>query len=83
MKYTEYEIQLDSGEMLFLYTDGVPEATDGENKMYGTDRLLEAMNSKEHTDPLELLGSITDNVDQFVGEADRFDDMTMLAVTIK
>jgi sigma-B regulation protein RsbU (phosphoserine phosphatase) len=51
--------------------------------MYGTDRLLEAMNSKEHTDPLELLGSITDNVDQFVGEADRFDDMTMLAVTIK
>ena len=83
MKYTEYEIQLDSGEMLFLYTDGVPEATDGENKMYGTDRLLEAMNSKEHTDPLELLRSITDNVDQFVGEADRFDDMTMLAVTIK
>ena len=83
MKYSEYEIQLDSGEMLFLYTDGVPEATDGENKMYGTDRLLEAMNSKEHTDPLELLGSITDNVDQFVGEADRFDDMTMLAVTIK
>jgi len=83
MKYKEYEIQLDSGEMLFLYTDGVPEATDGENNMYGTDRLLEAMNSKEHTDPLELLGSITDNVDQFVGEADRFDDMTMLAVTIK
>ena len=83
MKYAEYEIQLDSGEMLFLYTDGVPEATDGENNMYGTDRLLEAMNSKEHTDPLELLGSITDNVDQFVGEADRFDDMTMLAVTIK
>ena len=83
MKYAEYEIQLDSGEMLFLYTDGVPEATDSENKMYGTDRLLEAMNSKEHTDPLELLGSITDNVDQFVGEADRFDDMTMLAVTIK
>jgi sigma-B regulation protein RsbU (phosphoserine phosphatase) len=83
MKYSEYEIQLDSGEMLFLYTDGVPEATDGENNMYGTDRLLEAMNSKEHTDPLELLGSITDNVDQFVGEADRFDDMTMLAVTIK
>lgn len=83
MKYKEYEIQLDSGEMLFLYTDGVPEATDSENKMYGTDRLLEAMNSKEHTDPLELLGSITDNVDQFVGEADRFDDMTMLAVTIK
>ena len=83
MKYSEYEIQLDSGEMLFLYTDGVPEATDSENNMYGTDRLLEAMNSKEHTDPLELLGSITDNVDQFVGEADRFDDMTMLAVTIK
>ena len=83
MKYKEYEIQLDSGEMLFLYTDGVPEATDGENNMYGTNRLLEAMNSKEHTDPLELLGSITDNVDQFVGEADRFDDMTMLAVTIK
>ena len=83
MKYKEYEIQLDSGEMLFLYTDGVPEATDGENNMYGTDRLLEAMNSKEHTDPLELLGSITNNVDQFVGEADRFDDMTMLAVTIK
>ena len=83
MKYTEYEIQLDSGEMLFLYTDGVPEATDSENNMYGTDRLLEAMNSKEHTDPLELLRSITDNVDQFVGEADRFDDMTMLAVTIK
>lgn len=78
--YKDFEIQLYPGDKVFLYTDGVPEATDKENEMFNTGRMLEALN--RHSDePLEmLLSSVRQAVDDFVGEAPQFDDLTMLCL---
>ncbi len=82
MKYLPNEIQLNEGDMVLLYTDGVPEATNASNELYTTDR-LEAVISKHYTeDPETLLGSIRRDVDEFVADAPQFDDLTMLALKI-
>ncbi len=83
MRYKEYEMQLEKGGTLFLYTDGVPEATNGENELFGTDRLLEAMNQCRDADPKTLLTNVKSAVDEFVGEAEQFDDLTMLGITLR
>ena len=83
IKYTEYTMKLERGSVLFLYTDGAPEATNGESEMYGTDRLLEALDSTTTNNPKELLTGIKAAVDAFVGPAEQFDDLTMLAMMLK
>ena len=83
VKYTEYEFVLEQGAELFLYTDGVPEATNADRKLFGTDRLLEAMNKSESTDAKSLLEKVKSAVDEFVGDAEQFDDLTMMGVRIK
>ena len=83
IKYKEYEMQLEKGGTLFIYTDGVPEATNADSKLFGTERLVTAMNKYENCDPVELLTNIKKEIDSFVGEADQFDDLTMLGVTRK
>ena len=80
--YRDYELTLEKGATLYLYTDGVPEATNTEQQMYGTDRLLEVMNRNLEDGPVQLLEAIRTSVDEFVGEAEQFDDMTMLAITL-
>lgn len=80
LKYRDYEFELAPGDMLFLYTDGVPEATDANNKMYGTDRLLAALNGLTDATAKELLEAIHSDVEAFVGDAPQFDDLTMLAI---
>ncbi len=82
VRYKEYEMQLEKGGFLFLYTDGVPEATNSETELFGTDRLLKVMNEAEGTDPKAMLERVKASVDEFVGEADQFDDLTMLGVTL-
>ena len=82
-KYTEYEIQLEPGDALFVYTDGVPEATDANQEMYGTDRMLEVLNQNPYATPEELLANVKKSVDVFVGDAPQFDDLTMLNVVYK
>ena len=81
-KYSEYELQLEKGGSLFLYTDGVPEATNIEEELFGTDRLLEAMNSNSDADPKTTLSGVKKAVDEFVGDADQFDDLTMLEIKL-
>ena len=78
--YTEYNFRLDKGGCLFVYTDGVPEATNSESKPYGTERMLDALNQNPKAEPKVLLSNITADVDRFVGEAPQFDDLTMLAL---
>ena len=78
--YREYELELHTGDMLFVYTDGVTEATDADNALYGTDRMLEALNSKPDTMPEELLHQVKADIDRFVGDAPQFDDITMLCL---
>ncbi len=82
LKYKEYEITLEKGGELFLYTDGVPEATNADGVLFGTDRLLEALNAHKELGPRQLLPKVKEAVDGFVGEADQFDDLTMLAVKL-
>ena len=79
--YKEYEIRLDPGSKLFVYTDGVPEATDTQNKLFGTERTLDALNMNAGGTPRQLLEAVKKAVDEFVGEAPQFDDLTMLCLS--
>ena len=83
MRYKEYELQLSPGSRLFLYTDGVPEATDANGEMFGTDRMLAALNIAPDADPKTILKNVREAVDSFVKEAEQFDDLTMLCVEYK
>ena len=79
-RYREYEIQMQPGSKLFLYTDGVPEATSGENNLFGTERMLEALNAAPDASPKDVLAGVRSAVDGFVKDAEQFDDLTMLCV---
>ncbi len=81
--YKEYETYLQAGDKLFLYTDGIPEAIDVENRQYGTERLVAALNEVKDAKVDEILKHIKTSVDQFVGEAEQFDDLTMLCLEYK
>ena len=83
IRYKEYEIQLDPGAKLFLYTDGVPEATDADNELFGTQRMLDALNSDPSAAPEQILNNVRSAVDGFVKGAEQFDDLTMLCVEYK
>lgn len=78
-RYREYELTLEPGDALFVYTDGVAEATDASNTLYGTDRMLSALNAGGDT-PEALLAAVKADIDRFVGEAPQFDDITMLSL---
>ena len=79
-RYREYELELGLGDTLFVYTDGVAEATDGASTLYGTDRMLAALNCGRDRTPEELLRDMKADIDRFVGGAPQFDDITMLAI---
>ena len=82
-KYREYELQLEPGAKLFLYTDGVPEATNADNELFGTERMLKALNTASDVSPQEILKNVRSAVDGFVQEAEQFDDLTMLCLEYK
>lgn len=71
------------GDFLFLYTDGVAEATNAEEQLYGTERMVDALNSVGNVTPRELLLAVRADIDRFVGEAEQFDDITMLALQVR
>ncbi len=81
--YREYEIQMKPGDRLFLYTDGVAEATDAHNELYGTGRMLDALNCNKEVDCETLLHRMKEEIDTFVGEAPQFDDITMLSLELR
>ena len=78
--YKEYEIQLEPGSKLFVYTDGVPEATTANEEMFGTERMLNALNKNPEAGPEEILKCVRASVDDFVQDAEQFDDLTMLCL---
>ena len=79
IKYKEYELQLKPGSRLFLYTDGIPEATDANKAMFGTDRMLEVLNTVQDASTVDTLKAVRNAVDNFVMDAEQFDDLTMLS----
>ena len=79
-RYKEYELTLEPGGTLFVYTDGAAEATNTEEQLFGTDRMLEALNQDPSLMPKELCETMSSSIDAFVGDAPQFDDLTMLCV---
>ena len=81
VRYRKNELQLEPGDTIYIYTDGVTEATDINSKLYGEERLAGKLNSMLTADVEELCRGIKADVDEFVGEAPQFDDITMLCLT--
>jgi sigma-B regulation protein RsbU (phosphoserine phosphatase) len=78
--YPEYQIQLTPGDKLFVYTDGVAEAEDENGTRFGTDRMLAALDAGSDRSPEGILEAVRQAVDNFVGDAEQFDDLTMLCL---
>ncbi len=78
--FREYELKLTKGAKLFLYTDGVAEATNANDELFGTDRMIDALRTAEDKKPKDILAAVNAAVDEFVGDAPQFDDLTMLCI---
>jgi len=78
IRFKEHEFELKPGDTLYVYTDGVPEATDKNNQLYGDERLINALNTDPGADAENLLRIVREDMDKFVGDAPQFDDITML-----
>ena len=79
-QYRQYELVLEPGTKLFLYTDGVPEATNENSELFGLDRTIAALNTQPDAAPEQLLKNVRSAVDGFVRDAEQFDDLTMLCM---
>ena len=80
MTYKEYEMDLEPGTVIFVYTDGVPEAKNAENKMYGLDATVDALNKEVDADVETLVKNVQGSVSDFVKDAEQFDDLTALCI---
>ena len=80
VKYHEHSLQMYPGSKLFVYTDGVPEATDAENALFGTTRMLEALNAHANESPKQILHGVRHAVNEFVSDMEQFDDLTMMCL---
>ena len=80
VRYKEYEFRMNPGDKLFVYTDGVAEAMDKQDRLFGTDRMIAALNASAEASPKEVLQGVRKAVDDFVGDAEQFDDLTMLCL---
>ncbi|MBR0351679.1 MAG: SpoIIE family protein phosphatase [Oscillospiraceae bacterium] len=79
-EYESYTLQLERGSKLFLYTDGLPESTDTNNEMFGLDRTQATLNEAACLHPKDILENVNRAVDAFVGDAEQFDDLTMMCI---
>lgn len=71
------------GDKIFQYTDGVTEATDGENELYGMERPENVLNANKEKNPADLLPAVKADINLFVGDAPQLDDITMLCLEYK
>ena len=83
MVYRQASMRMEPGDMIYLYTDGVTEATDTENQLYGEERLLNQINIMKDSPLEDILRGIKADIDEFVKGAPQFDDITMLALRLK
>lgn len=82
-RYREYELQLHRGDQLFVYTDGLPEAMNDAEEMFGTQRMVEALNEDADASAQQTLQNVRRAVDDFVQQEEPFDDLTMLCLEYK
>ena len=81
--FQEHEFKLNPGDSLFVYTDGVPEATDSKNRLFGEERMVDALNVDPDALPSEVIRNVRSGIDGFVAGAEQFDDITMLCFKYK
>ncbi len=80
IRFEQHEFHLNPGDSIFVYTDGVAEATNGDDELYGTERMLSALNSEPDAQPEQVLGNVMNDINGFVDGAEQFDDITMLCI---
>ncbi len=80
VRYRDYELQLAPGEKLFVYTDGVTEANNAAQEMFGSQRMIEALRACEEGTPAQVLEGVRSAVSAFIGDTPQFDDLTMLCL---
>ncbi len=83
LKFKDREFKLCKGDRLFVYTDGVVEATNRSNELFGEDRLLKALNSNPYASLKGVLDNVSNSINSFVGDAQQFDDITMMCIEYK
>ena len=81
VRYREYELELHPGDKLFVYTDGIPEAINAAVEQYGAERLTRALNTVKDVPMETALRAVRGDIAAFVGDAEQFDDITMLGFT--
>jgi sigma-B regulation protein RsbU (phosphoserine phosphatase) len=81
IRFREHEFEMHHGDTLYVYTDGVAEATNANNELFGNERMLAALNADPSLPPKDILKKVKESIDEFVGEAPQFDDITMLGFT--
>ena len=83
MRFREHTFEMRPGDRLFVYTDGVAEATNAANELFGAERMLASLNRNAEQPPDGLLHAMKQDIDDFVGDAPQFDDITMLGFDYK
>ena len=83
ISFKQHEFHLDPGDALFVYTDGVPEATNADGELFGSERMLQALNAHPDAKPETQLPFLRQQINAFVGSAPQFDDITMLMLEYK
>ena len=78
--YIDDEFDMAGGDCLFIYTDGVSEAENADQKLYGTDRMIDALNKNADESPEIILKTMLDDIQSYAGDATQSDDITMLAI---
>ena len=81
--YKTHSVKMDNADRLFVYTDGVTEATNSHNELYGEERLMKILQTTKGMSSKEILSFIRDDIEGFVGTAPQFDDITMLEMAVK
>ena len=79
MKFKDHEFELHPGDSLFVYTDGVAEATNEHDELFGTERMLDALNSDPDASCEQVLNNVMNGINEFVEGAEQFDDITMMS----
>ena len=83
VKYKDFEVQLNKGDKIFIYTDGVPEATNADEKMFTLGKMIDVLNRHKDASPEGIIKGVKESVDEFSDEAAQFDDVTMLCLELK
>ena len=80
LRFKQNEFELKHNDILYIYTDGVAEATNSSEELYGEERMIEALNRHANAPVNEILINMKQDVDKFTGDAPQFDDITMLVL---